>query len=271
MPVKRLTLKQQREKNKESLSAIYDEYVKSKRLLQSLRKKKTATINFAGSYDELLDFFEIKKTEIAAIDKELKPAYKNMKNLFYKYQILKHKVQLQTKIDIMNDEIKEMKKEQCVIIKANKLSAISFDLNKLNGLPLELVDIIESYIPYEVRNTLIEERKPFKLFKNMTPSTIKSFLMNICFTSEYLSFLSEEEKQKYIYNPEDHLSWNPEWTAYNKKKHIETRIKYIFHLFKNSCPKGAYKLMRMLLVLINPDKKYNKHDGNWFRITSIPV
>jgi hypothetical protein len=195
-------------------------------------------------------------------------------------------VDCQTKVDNAKEEIKEMKKEESIIAKSNKKVSFNFELNKLNSLPLELVDIIKSFIPYEIRNTLIEERKPFRLFKNLTTLTAKSFLMNICYTTEYFSLLSEEEKQKYIYKPENnhhayhpnlhyphygHFEWNPDWLQYTKKNDIETRIKYIFHLFKKSCPTGAYKLMRMFLILIKPDKKYNKYDGNWLRITRIPL
>jgi hypothetical protein len=186
----------------------------------------------------------------------------------------------------MKEEIQEMKKKESVVTKTNKKLAENFDMNMLDRLPLELVDIIATYLPYEVRNTLIEERKPFRLFKNLTNCTIRSFLMNICYTPEYFSLLSEEEKQTYIYKPENnphpylpnlqnphhgHFAWNPDWLQYTKKDEIETRIKYIFHAFNKSCPKGAYKLMRMFIVLIKPDKKYNKYDSSWTRLTSIPV
>jgi hypothetical protein len=273
MPVNRLTSKERKEKNKEDLKNISNECVQSKKLLQSLRKKKTATICFDGNFYKLIELCEAKKREMLEIDKELSVALKNMNRLSYRYKYLKHSVDLQTKVDNMKEEIKDMKKEESVVAKANKQYAVAFDLNQLNRLPLEMVDIIESFIPYEIRNTLIEEKRPFRLFKNLTPITLKSFLMNICYTPEYLSLISEGEKQKYIYNPETQPvgNWNPDWLDYNKRKDIETRIKYIFQLFKKSSPKGAYKLMRMFLVLINPDKKYDKHDGSWLRLNSIPV
>lgn len=286
MPGTKLTLKEQKEKKRENLKNLYNEYVETNRLIQSLRKQKTATINFDGSYDELVELMEIKKHEMQTINKELIISIKRKTILWHRWCRLKHAVDLQTKADNAKEEIQEMKKEESVVAKTNKQNADGFDLNMLNRLPLELVDIIESYMPYEIRNTLIEERKPFKLFKNLTTCTIRSFLMNICYTKEYFSLLSEEEKQTYIYKPENnphpylpnlqnphngHFNWNPDWLQYTKKEHIETRIKYIFHLFKKSRPEGAYKLMRMFLVLINPDKKYNKYDGSWTRLTSIPV
>jgi hypothetical protein len=229
---------------------------------------------------------EIKKHEMQTINKELLISMRRKTILWYRYKFLKHAVELQTKVDAAKEEITEMKKKETIVAKANKKNAAGFDLNMLNRLPLELVDIIESYMPYEVRNTLIEERKPFRLFKNLTTRTLRSFLMNICYTREYFSLLSEEEKQTYIYKPENnphpylpnlqnphhgHFVWNPDWLQYTKKDEIETRIKYIFHAFNKSCPKGAYKLMRMFIVLIKPDKKYNKYDGSWTRLTSIPV
>jgi hypothetical protein len=286
MPGTKLTLKERKEKKKEDLKNLYNEYVEINRLVQSLKKKRTATINFNGSYEELVELMEIKKHEMKEIDKALLVSTRRKCNLWYRFKFLKRAVDLQTKVDNAKEEITEMKKKEIIVAKTNKQNASGFDLNMLNRLPLELVDIIESYMPYEVRNSLIEERKPFRLFKNLTPCTIRSFLMNICYTREYFSLLSEEEKQTYIYKPENnphpylpnlqtphhgHFDWNPDWLQYTKKEHIETRIKYIFHLFKKSCPEGAYKLMRMFIVLIKPDKKYNKYDGSWTRLTSIPV
>jgi hypothetical protein len=164
-----------------------------------------------------------------------------------------------------------MKKEESCVAKTNKQLAVSFDIKMLHKLPLELVDIIATYLPYEVRNTLVEERKPFRLFKNLTTCTLKSFLMNICYTAEYFTLLTEDEKLKNIYIDNAAISWNPDWFKYKTKIEIETRIKHIFHTFKKSCPKGAYKLMRMFIVLIKPDKKYDNYDGNWTRLTSIPL
>jgi hypothetical protein len=286
MPGTRLTLKERKEKDKEKLKDLYNNYVSSRKKVNTLEKRKTATICFNGSYDELVELMEIKKQTLKEIEKDLVKERGNMYWFWNKYKYLKHAVDMQTTVDNTKEEIKEMKKEESALTKANKKLAEGFDINMLDRLPIELVDIIESFIPYEVRNVLIEERKPFRLFKNLTTHTIKSFLMNICYTAEYFSLLSEEEKQSYIYKPENnphaylpnlqnphygHFTWNPDWLQYNKKKDIETRIKYIFHIFKLRCPKGAYKLMRMFLVLIKPDKKYNKYDGSWTRLTSIPV
>ena len=286
MPGTKLTVKERKEKKKEDLKTMSNEYGETYKLIKFLRKKKTATINFDGSYDELVELMEIKKQEMKEISKELALVTARRCYLWYKYSQLKHAIDLQKNVDNAKEEIKEMKKEETIVAKTNKRLAGSFDMIMLDKLPLEVVDIIATYIPYEVRNTMIEERKPFKLFKNLTTCTLKSFLMNICYTTEYFSLLSEEEKQTYIYKPENnphpylpnlqnphygHFDWNPDWLQYNKKTDIETRIKYIFHKFKKSCPKGAYKLMRMFLILINPDKKYNKYDGSWTRLTSIPV
>jgi len=282
----RLTLKERKEKDREKLKDLYNNYVLSKKKVNTLEKRKTTTICFNGSYDELIELMKIKKHELKEIEKDLKAERINVRWLWFKYKRLKNKFDSQTRLDKMKEEIQEMKKKESVVTKTNKKLAENFDMNMLDRLPLELVDIIATYLPYEVRNTLIEERKPFRLFKNLTNCTIRSFLMNICYTPEYFSLLSEEEKQTYIYKPENnphpylpnlqnphhgHFAWNPDWLQYTKKDEIETRIKYIFHAFNKSCPKGAYKLMRMFIVLIKPDKKYNKYDSSWTRLTSIPV
>ena len=286
MPGTRLTLKERQEKNREKLKDLYNNYVLSRKKVNTLEKRKTATICFNGSYDELIELMEIKKHEMKEIEKDLKTERINVHWLWIKYKRLKNKVYNQDRLNKMKEEIQEMKKEETVVAKTNKQNASGFDINILDRLPLELVDIIASYLPYEVRNSLIEERRPFRLFKNLTPVTIRSFLMNICYTPEYFSLLSDEEKLTYIYNPDNnphpylpnlqnphhgHFAWNPDWLQYTKKEEIETRIKHIFHTFKKVCPKGAYKLMRMFIVLIKPDKKYNKYDGSWTRLTSIPV
>jgi len=286
MPGTKLTVKERKEKTKEKLKAVYNNYVTSRTKVHTLEKRKTATICFDGSYNELVEFLEIKKQERKLLEKELSKESINRASLLCKYSSLKNKVDSQTRLDKEKKETNDMKKEELIVAKTNKQLAASFDMIMLDKLPLEVVDIISTYLPYEVRNSLIEERRPFRLFKNLTTCTLRSFLMNICYTKEYFSLLSEEEKQTYIYKPENnphpylpnlqnphhgHFNWNPDWLQYTKKEEIETRIKYIFHLFKKSCPEGAYKLMRMFLVLIKPDKKYNKYDGSWTRLTSIPV
>jgi len=271
MPVSRLTVKERKEKNKEKLKDVYNSYVSSKKQVNILDRKKTATICFNGSYEALVEFLEIKKYEMKEIEKELKKERGNMCILYYNYKELKRKVDSQTRLDNERKEIQEMKKEESCIAKTNKQLAVSFDIKMLDRLPLELVDVIESFIPYEIRNNLIEERKPFRLFKNLTTCTLKSFLMNICYTAEYFTLLTEDEKLKNIYIDDQAISWNPDWFKYKTKIEIETKIKHIFHAFKKSCPKGAYKLMRMFIVLIKPDKKYDEYDGNWTRLTNIPV
>lgn len=271
MPVSRLTVKERKEKNKEKLKDVYNSYVSSKKQVKTLEKRKTATLHFNGSYNELVEFLEIKKHEMKEIEKELKKERGNMCVLYFNYTELKHKVDSQTRLDKERKEINDMKKEESCIAKTNKQLAASFDIKMLDKLPLELVDIIATYLPYEVRNTLIEERKPFRLFKNLTTCTLKSFLMNICYTAEYFTLLTEYEKLKNIYIDDQAISWNPDWFKYKTKIEIETKIKHTFHAFKKSYPKGAYKLMRMFIVLIKPDKKYNEYDGNWTRLTSIPV
>jgi hypothetical protein len=271
MPVSRLTVKERKEKNKEKLKDVYNSYVSSKKQINILEKKKNATLSFNGLYNELVEFLEIKKYEMKEIEKELKKERGNMCVLYFNYTELKHKVDSQTRLDKERKEINDMKKEESCIAKTNKQLAVSFDIKMLDKLPLELVDIIATYLPYEVRNTLVEERKPFRLFKNLTTRTLKSFLMNICYTAEYFTLLTEDEKLKNIYIDGQAISWNPNWLKYTTKIEIETKIKHTFHAFKKSCPKGAYKLMRMFIVLIKPDKKYDNYDGNWTRLTSIPV
>jgi len=271
MPVSRLTVKERKEKNKEKLKDVYNSYVSSKKQVNTLEKRKTAILHFNGSYNELVEFLEIKKHEMKEIEKELKKERGNMCVLYFNYTELKHKVDSQTRLDKERKEINDMKKEESCIAKTNKQLAVSFDIKMLDKLPLELVDIIATYLPYDVRNTLIEERKPFRLFKNLTTCTLKSFLMNICYTAEYFTLLTEDEKLQNIYIDNAAISWNPDWFKYKTKIEIETKIKHTFHAFKKSCPKGAYKLMRMFIVLIKPDKKYDEHDGNWTRLTSIPV
>lgn len=271
MPVSRLTVKERKEKNKEKLKDVYNSYVSSKKQINILEKRKTATLHFNGSYNELVEFLEIKKQERKLLEKELSKENINRVSLLCKYSSLKSRVDSQTRLDKEKKEINVMKKEELVLAKTNKQLAASFDMIMLDKLPLEVVDIIATYIPYEVRNTMLEERKPFKLFKNLTTCTLRSFLMNICYTAEYFTLLTEDEKLKNIYIDNAAISWNPDWFQYKTKIEIETKIKHIFHAFKKSCPKGAYKLMRMFIVLIKPDKKYNKYDGNWTRLTSIPV
>jgi hypothetical protein len=267
----KLTLKERKAKDNELLKTLLFQYKESKKRINNLHKQKTESIHFEGSYENLKHIFESKKQHMKTIEKELKAETNAMWKIKCALNPLHEKIKINNRLDKMREEIKDMKKEECIAAKLNKQAVTKLDFNMFLKLPLEVVDIIQSFIPYEIRVSLLEERKPFKLFKNLTICTLGSFLMNITYKAEYFTLLTENEKQKQIYNQDDIRLWNPDWFQYKTRNCIETKIRYIFHKFKKNCPKGAYELMRMLLVLIKPDKKYNKYDGNWTKLTEIPV
>lgn len=268
----KLTVKEKKAKDRQQVINLYDKYTASKLRVADLDSKKNEIIHFTGSYDELQWFFETKQNEMKYIEKQIINERIYTRDILHKYNLLNRKVKTNTRLDKMREEIKALKKEETVVSRANKKLSKNFDMNKLNNLPLEIVDIISSFIPYETRNILIESKRPFRLFNNLTTCTLKSFLMNINYTAAYFTLLtSDEQKQKQIFNPSSTNIWKPDWLEYTNRDCIETRIKHIFHKFKKTNPKGAYELMRMFVVLIKPDKTYNKHDGRWTRLTSIPV
>jgi len=268
----KLTVKEKKAKDQQQVIELHDKYTSSKLRLADLDSKKNEPLNFTGSYDQLQLFFEAKQNEMKEIERAMQNERIYMRDMWYKYSHLNIKVKTHTRLDKMRAEIKEMKKQETAVARENKKISKNFDMNKLNNLPLELVDIIRSFIPYETRNILIESTRPFRLFNNLTTCTLKSFLMNINYMAAYFTLLpTNEQKLKQIFNPNVTSQWKPDWLEYTNRDCIETRIKHIFHKFKKTNPKGAYELMRMFVVLINPYKTYNKHDGRWTRLTSIPV
>jgi hypothetical protein len=264
---KKLNLKERKAIKQENelfaLNEVKEEYNTSVNRVKEARKLLKKRYVLKGTYVELQEKMKSMNHEIKNNRANL---FKRRNEMFYyreKYYKMLHKLEISDRLETMKNEIQEMKKNERVIAKNNKKQAKKFDLKYLTKLPKEIEDLIGQFLPYEIRNVLIENRRPFSIFKNLAICTLKSFLMHICSTDSYISLLSDDEKSLQIYDANNVETWYPDWLRYEKRECIETKILHIFHTFKRENPKAAYELMRMFSVLINPTKKYNSYDGNW--------
>jgi hypothetical protein len=160
---------------------------------------------------------------------------------------------------------KEEKKEE-KIIKNQKIKNPEYYseeiLKKISKLPEVIVNIISEYLPYNVRVALIEQRykTTISCFRNnrteLTNYPYKyfmfiSFLESIGTSSEFLYLLTRQEAREQILT----------LTAFRYKlqyvycgdtcnsKILKNKILWATEMAKNSNPKFAYKIMKMIIVL----------------------
>ena len=119
---------------------------------------------------------------------------------------------------------------------------------------------------------MIEERyKPFNFIsKNLSLLTSRSFLMHICTQPTYFTLLTSEEKRNQIYTRLNWSSWKPDWAKYSERPYVLNKLAHTIRVFKVLNPKAAYNFIRMLCILINPEKKY-KNIKPIVRLTAVPV
>jgi hypothetical protein len=94
--------------------------------------------------------------------------------------------------------------------------------------------------------------------------------MHICTQPTYFTLLTNQEKRAQIYDVNNWSSWKPDWAKYHERPYVLNKLVHTIHVFKVLNPKAAYNFIRMLCILINPEKKY-KNIKPIVRLTSIPV
>jgi hypothetical protein len=140
-------------------------------------------------------------------------------------------------------------------------------LKKINRLPEDLVRIIGEYLPYSLRIDLIAASRKTTitgLLGKMPAHIMELFVLQIRQTSGFLQVLPYElAKQEVTTFPNEkgvvvrNGSYKPRFIHYNVKDSKE-RIKYILDISKKSNPKFYYTIMRMIMILFNPEKKYKR-------------
>lgn len=248
--------------------AFYDYTTASDRVCM-LREQINGPITITGSFEKIQE----RVTQMKWIIRDLKGRLDREMVVFRrcqrKYDKLIYNRNLAAEVAMLTQDTRRLvSNEKKAAKESASLSNKRIDLNKVLLLPEVLVDIIQSYLPYEIRTEMIEERyKPFKLISNnLSILTLRSFLMDICSQPTYFTLLTTQEKCNQIYNP----NWKPDWAKYYERPYILNKLVHTIHVFKVLNPTAAYKFIRMLCILINPEKKY-RNVKPVARLTAVPV
>lgn len=238
-----------------------------------LREQINGPITITGSYKKIQERVQQMKWIIRDLKGRLDREMTVFRRCQRKYDKLIYNRNLAAEATMLKQDTRRLvSNEKKAAKESTSLSNKRIDLKKILQLPEVLVDIIQSYLPYEIRNEMIEERyKPFSLIsKNLSLLTVRSFLMHICTQPTYFTLLTNQEKRAQIYDVNNWSSWKPDWAKYHERPYVLNKLVHTIHVFKVLNPKAAYNFIRMLCILINPEKKY-KNIKPIVRLTSIPV
>jgi len=266
---------QKKEAEEAEFQLAFYEYTTASDRVCMLREQINGQITITGSFEKIQERVQQMKWIIrdlkGRLDREMvvfRRCQRVYDRLIYKRNLAAEAVMLKQDTRRLVSNEKKSAKESAIV--SNK----RIDLNKVLLLPEVLVDIIQSYLPYEIRNEMIEERyKPFKLISNnLSILTLRSFLMHICSQPTYFTLLTSEEKRNQIYDRHTWGGgrWKPDWAKYHERPYILNKLVHTIRVFKVLNPKAAYNFIRMLCILINPEKKY-RNIKPVIRLTSVPV
>jgi hypothetical protein len=238
-----------------------------------LREQINGPITITGSFEKIQERVQQMKWIIRDLKGRLDREMTVFRRCQRKYDKLIYNRNLAAEVAMLKQDTRRLVSNEKKSAKESTiLSNKRIDLNKVLLLPEVLVDIIQSYLPYEIRNEMIEERyKPFSLIsKNLSLLTVRSFLMHICTQPTYFTLLTNQEKRDQMYTRLNWSSWKPDWAKYHERPYVLNKLVHTIHVFKVLNPKAAYNFIRMLCILINPEKKY-KNIKPIVRLTSVPV
>jgi hypothetical protein len=264
---------QKKEDKEAEFQKAFNDYNNANERVGILREQINTPITIIGSYEKIQERVQQMKWIIRDLKGRLDREMTVFRRCQRKYDKLIYNRNLAAEVAMLKQDTRRLVSNEKKSAKESTiLSNKRIDLNKVLLLPEVLVDIIQSYLPYEIRNEMIEERyKPFKLIsKNLSILTLRSFLMDICSQPTYFTLLTTQEKCNQIYNPNNWQNWNPDWAKYLKRQFILNKLVHTIHVFKVLNPKAAYKFIRMLCILINPEKKY-RNVKPVVRLTAVPV
>jgi hypothetical protein len=167
------------------------------------------------------------------------------------------RVYLQEEIQIleMQDSIDKSNREFAVVAKANqKRMSKNTILADISKLPEVIVDHIRGYIPYEIRNEMIEQT--YNPIRKLVPK-LDRIALNILTKRIYLdpAFFATLSLEKVEQNTQGQPSFKPDW-RFDTKTNMRVRFLNAIVETKRSHPELLYKVFSTLAILIKPDKKY---------------
>jgi hypothetical protein len=162
--------------------------------------------------------------------------------------------------DMQTLEIKEYvintQKELVLYEKENKKKVSKTKiLEAIDKLPGEIVSYIGEFIPYEIRNQLIEKKyNPMKLVKNLDADVhvLSMLIKKFYLYPKYFSQLSAYEADQ---NTTSSRNYSPAWWGDNRSKMLARLMRPIVEM-KRKDPEIAYRFLSTIAILFKPDKKY---------------
>jgi hypothetical protein len=171
-------------------------------------------------------------------------------------RIIGKRVELKRQIQTLEikDNVVNAQKALVLCEKENKKKASKTIIDEINQLPEIIVSYIGEFIPYEIRNQLIEDK--YNPMKQLVPRLdrfglsrlIKQFYLH----PKYFAQLTTEEAEQ---NTDRSLTYSPAWWGDTRSNMMARLMRPVVEM-KNKDPELAYKFLSTIAILIKPDKKY---------------
>jgi len=166
------------------------------------------------------------------------------------------KFDLEDKLNIleMKDSIQKSNQDFAFIAKENKKRASKTILSEISKLPEVIVDHIQEFIPFEIRNDMIEYI--YHPIRNLIPKldtiALSALIKKIYLEPKFFTSLNTKRVQQ---NTHGDPSYKPEWRP-DTKSNAMVRLMNVIVEMKYHHPDLLYKLLTTISMLIHPDKTY---------------
>jgi hypothetical protein len=136
---------------------------------------------------------------------------------------------------------------------------------KILELPKEMILQIRNYLPYEVKNELIQQSCSTRsLLEGQHLSVVERLFWQFCINKEFLTILNIYEAKNQIPDLEKSI---PYWNHLGDRKitssNMMNKVLYIINLAKERNPKFAYHMLSFIHIIINKNKKYKLNEENY--------
>jgi len=214
-------------------------------LLEAEIKRKKATI-----IEKKKQKSQIVKT-ISRQEKELRVWYAKNNG-----QKIGERVALEREIQTLEikDNVVNTQKALVLCEKENKKKASKTIISAINQLPEVIISYIGEFIPYEIRNQLIEDKyNPMKqLVTRLDRFGLSRLIKQFYLHPKYFAQLTTEEAEQ---NTDRSLTYSPAWWRETRSNMMARLMRPVVEM-KNKDPELAYKFLSTIAILIKPDKKY---------------
>jgi len=253
-------------------------HTKNKMLINIINNKNRTINDIRKQLDKLTS--EVKETEknVKLNTRQIIKKREELRELDYKIPQLSvsktRLVEMNKCTTMVQQYEKEKKIEDYQSVKKSSVESSKKFLSSItNTFPEELVRYIGTFIPYDVRIQLLESRVNFtKLAKHISTTKYNyeygydlfnfRFLEKLCNSPEYFELMTPEEKFRCVKTIDNRFNkyYCPDWEVPKKERDNQTMIQHAVWKFKKQNPAHAFKVMKIMSILIDPSKKY------WFNV-----